>query len=91
MSIETPHTDAHTALAALASRFVETDDLPWETTPFPGVEVKILMRNSETGAHTSLTRMAPGARQARGCRCTSMLALNNRSYWKGHWWTRRVP
>ena len=46
MSIETPNTDAHTALAALASRFVETDDLPWETTPFPGVEVKILMRNS---------------------------------------------
>lgn len=62
MSIETPHTEAHTALAALASRFVKTDDLPWETTPFPGVEVKILMRNSETGAHTSLTRMAPGAR-----------------------------
>jgi len=61
MTIETPHTDAHDGLAALASRYVTVDDLPWQPTPWPGVEIKLLMQDTETGMTTSLTRLAPGA------------------------------
>ena len=60
MPLETPHAQ-HDGLGAMASRYVDVDALPWQPTPFPGVEIKILMRNEETGMHTSLTRLAPGA------------------------------
>lgn len=60
MPPETPHAN-HSGLGPLASRYVDVDSLPWEKTPFPGVEMKVLMRDSETGMVTTLTRMAPGA------------------------------
>ena len=60
MALETPHAK-HEGLAAMASRYVDVDALPWEKTRFPGVEIKILMQDRETGMMTSLTRLAPGA------------------------------
>ena len=62
MGTETPYAEGHKALASLASRYVDVDELPWQATPFPGVEIKILMQNQETGLLTALTRFAPGGR-----------------------------
>ncbi len=60
MTLQTPHAK-HEGLAAMASRYVDVDALPWEATRFPGVEIKILMQDPDTGMTTSLTRLAPGA------------------------------
>lgn len=49
-------------MASLASRYVDVDELPWQQTSFPGVEIKILMQNQDTGLLTALTRFAPGAK-----------------------------
>lgn len=62
MAVEhTPGYAAHDAVDDPRSRFVDVDDLPWQPTRFDGVEIKILVENPDTGEHTSLTRMAPGA------------------------------
>ena len=62
MAFETPGMEAvHAKLAALSSRYIDVESLPWEPTRFPGVENKTLMRNPETGMQTVLTRMAPGS------------------------------
>lgn len=61
MALETPGTTAHEGLAPLASRYVDVDALPWEKTRFPGVDLKILMQDPDSGIMTSLTRLAPGA------------------------------
>jgi anti-sigma factor ChrR (cupin superfamily) len=60
MALETPHA-RHAGLGAMASRYVDVDALPWEKTRFPGVEIKVLMQDKQTGMMTSLTRLAPGA------------------------------
>jgi anti-sigma factor ChrR (cupin superfamily) len=51
----------HAALAALSSRYIDVETLPWKPTPYKGVDIKILMEDPETGLMTSLTRFAPGA------------------------------
>ena len=62
MAYETPGMEAaHAKLAALSSRYIDVEALPWEPTRFPGIENKTLMRNPETGLQTVLTRMAPGS------------------------------
>ena len=62
MAFETPGMEAaHAKLAALSSRYIDIESLPWEPTRFPGIENKTLMRNPETGLQTVLTRMAPGS------------------------------
>ena len=48
--------------APLASRFVEAGKLPWEKTRFPGVEMKTLLLDRDTGLLTALMKMAPGAK-----------------------------
>ena len=60
-TVITPDVQAHAALAPLASRLVDVESMPWQTTRFPGVEVKTLLIDRATGLVTSLTRMAPGA------------------------------
>jgi hypothetical protein len=58
----TPGLEArHAKLAALSSRRIDVDKLPWTPTPLPGVAIKVLMEDPETGLLTTLTRMAPGA------------------------------
>jgi len=62
MSGATPNAKTHAALPPLASRFVEVAALPWEKTRFPGVEMKTLLVDRETGVVTALMKFAPGAR-----------------------------
>ncbi|MEO8137596.1 MAG: cupin domain-containing protein [Betaproteobacteria bacterium] len=62
MTQHTPGLDAvHANLDALSSRYIDVASLPWQPTRFPGVEIKILMEDPESGLQTVLTRMAPGA------------------------------
>lgn len=60
MALHTPFLVNEAGLAALASRYVEVDSLPWKPTPTPGVDMKILMQDKETGLLTALFRWAPG-------------------------------
>ena len=62
MSAVTPKASNHTALPPQASRFVNVESLPWEKTRFPGVEMKTLLLDRESGVVTSLMKFAPGAR-----------------------------
>ena len=61
MPATTPHAKNHDGLGPRASRYVTVDDLPWTPTRFPGVDIKVLMEDKETGLLTALTRFAPGA------------------------------
>jgi len=62
MSGATPKAKGHGALPPLASRFVEVAALPWEQTRFPGVDMKTLLVDRDTGVVTALMRFAPGAK-----------------------------
>lgn len=42
-------------------RFVRSTELRWREGNAPGVEIKVLSRDSQRGYHTLLVRMAPGA------------------------------
>ncbi|MEM7748723.1 MAG: cupin domain-containing protein [Pseudomonadota bacterium] len=61
MAVETPNYKLHDALGPMSSRYVTVDDIPWQETQFPGVEMKVLMADKSTGLMTTLTRLAPGA------------------------------
>jgi len=56
----TPNAD-HAGLRPMASRFVDVDGLPWETTPYPGIESRTLLFERESGLLTAMIRMAPGS------------------------------
>jgi anti-sigma factor ChrR (cupin superfamily) len=62
MSATTPLLPNAEKLSALASRYVEVAALPWQPMRFPGVEMKVLLEDKETGLLTALVRMQPGAR-----------------------------
>jgi anti-sigma factor ChrR (cupin superfamily) len=51
----------HAKLAPLASRYLDVASLPWRATQWPGIEIKMLMEDPQTGLQTVLTRFAPGA------------------------------
>jgi len=57
----TPDWKSESELNPRSSRYVKIDDLPWRKTAVPGVEIKVLLEDKDTGLLTSLTRMAPGA------------------------------
>ena len=61
MATMTPHATNHGGLGPLASRYVRVDELPWTPTRFPGIDIKVLMEDKETGLLTALTRLQPGA------------------------------
>ena len=61
MTAHTPNVAAHAALDPLASRYVDVESMPWEPTPYPGVEWKVLLRDEETGLLTALFKWAPGS------------------------------
>jgi anti-sigma factor ChrR (cupin superfamily) len=61
MTATTPHATNHAGLGELASRYVQVDQLPWQPTRFPGIDIKVLMEDQATGLLTALTRFAPGA------------------------------
>lgn len=62
MSGVTPKALAHAKLPPLASRFVDVGALPWDKTPYAGVESKTLVVDRESGMATLLMKFAPGAR-----------------------------
>ena len=47
-------------LGALASRFIETETLPWVETS-PGSKMKVIYHDPESGLLTILSKLAPGA------------------------------
>jgi anti-sigma factor ChrR (cupin superfamily) len=53
--------EQHAKLAPLSSRYIDVPSLPWQSTRWPGIEIKVLMVDPDTGLQTVLTRMAPGA------------------------------
>jgi anti-sigma factor ChrR (cupin superfamily) len=48
------------SLGALASRFIETEELPWIEMS-PGNRMKVIYHDPETGMLTILSRLEPGA------------------------------
>jgi len=61
MAISTPHATSHQDLSALASRYVDVAALPWQKTPYDGIDIKVLMEDPEQGLSTALFRWAPGS------------------------------
>ncbi|HRO59105.1 MAG TPA: cupin domain-containing protein [Burkholderiaceae bacterium] len=57
----TPNLQGEAALGPLDSRYVDVESLPWKPTPTPGVEMKILLEEPETGLLTALFRWEPGS------------------------------
>lgn len=60
MAASTPHLKNEELLSRLSSRYVEVEGLPWKPTPTPGVDMKILLQDKETGLLTALFRWQPG-------------------------------
>ncbi|MCH9671388.1 MAG: cupin domain-containing protein [Gammaproteobacteria bacterium] len=61
MALETPALQKLN-LPQLASRYVNTDDIPWEPmAQSPGIEMKVLVSDPDSGLFTGLFKMAPGA------------------------------
>lgn len=61
MALETPVL-RKLNLAELASRYVKTDEVPWEPmAQSPGIDMKVLVSDPDSGLFTGLFRMAPGA------------------------------
>ena len=50
------------APAKPCSHYLDVPAIPWSSTEFPGVEMKILWRDPGGEAFTALFRLAPGAR-----------------------------
>ena len=61
MTAATPHLAGSAKLGALASRYVNVEALPWKPTRWPGIDMKVLLEEPETGLLTALFRWAPGA------------------------------
>jgi anti-sigma factor ChrR (cupin superfamily) len=57
----TPNAKNHVGLGPLASRFVQVNDMPWEPIRYPGIFVKTLMLDKQSGLLTALMKMEPGA------------------------------
>jgi anti-sigma factor ChrR (cupin superfamily) len=62
MAAITPTLDRVNELPPLASRYVDTDELPWKPTPTPGIDMKVLLQDRETGLLTALFRWQPGTK-----------------------------
>ena len=61
MTANTPFLKDGERLGPLASRYVEVAGLPWKPTPCPGIDMKILLGDTESGLLTALFRWQPGA------------------------------
>jgi anti-sigma factor ChrR (cupin superfamily) len=64
MTAHTPFLAGEKDLAALASRYVPVESLPWKPTPTPGIDMKILLQDKESGLLTALFRWEPGTELA---------------------------
>lgn len=61
MVASTPFADKINELPPLASRYVSVDDLPWRSTGYPGIDMKVLLEEPESGLLTALFRWEPGS------------------------------
>lgn len=61
MTATTPFLANGDMLGPLASRYVNVEDLPWKPTPCPGIEMKVLLEDKDTGLLTALFRWQPGS------------------------------
>ncbi|CAM4129085.1 cupin domain-containing protein [Kerstersia similis] len=61
MALNTPHLPNAERYGPLDSRNMAVDELPWKATPTPGIDMKILMQDEETGLLTALFRWQPGS------------------------------
>src|SRR5438309_11535586 len=61
MTATTPFMTGEDSLGPLASRYVDVDGLPWKPTPCPGLDMKVLLEDQDTGLLTALFRWQPGA------------------------------
>jgi len=64
MTATTPFLSNEDMLGPLASRYVTVDDLPWKPTPCPGIDMKVLLEDKDTGLLTALFRWQPGSELA---------------------------
>ena|ERR1700693_1578517 len=64
MTATTPFLDGETGLGPLASRYVDVENLPWKPTPCPGIDMKVLLEDKDTGLLTALFRWRAGAELA---------------------------
>src|SRR5260370_6186805 len=64
MTANTPHLKHADKLGPLDSCYVDVASLPWKPTPCPGIDMKILMEEPETGLLTALFRWQPGSELA---------------------------
>jgi len=60
MAPRTPYLATDESLPPLASRYVRVSELPWTPTRAPGIEMKILLEDKESGLLTALFRWQPG-------------------------------
>jgi len=61
MTATTPFLRGEDMLGPLASRYVDVGDLPWKPTPCPGIDMKVLLEDKDTGLLTALFRWQPGS------------------------------
>lgn len=61
MTAVTPHARQQKPLSDLSSRYIDVGALPWQATKYPGVEIKVLLEDKESGLLTALFRWQPGA------------------------------
>lgn len=62
MPATTPFLKGEENRAPLASRYLDVAELPWQETRFPGVTMKVLLEDKDSGLVTGLFRFAPGAK-----------------------------
>jgi anti-sigma factor ChrR (cupin superfamily) len=64
MTATTPFLTNEDMLGPLASRYVDVESLPWKPTPCPGIDMKILLEDKQSGLLTALFRWQAGAELA---------------------------
>jgi anti-sigma factor ChrR (cupin superfamily) len=64
MTATTPFMEGEDRLGPLSSRYVDVDLLPWKPTPCPGIDMKVLLEDKDSGLLTALFRWQPGSELA---------------------------
>ncbi len=64
MAAHTPFLPHEAKLGPLDSRIVEIGQLPWKPTGTPGIDMKVLLEDKDTGLLTAIFRWAPGSKLA---------------------------
>ena len=60
MALETPGEARAHLLGPLDSHYLDVEGLPWKPTQVPGIDIKVLVQDKETGLLTALFRWQPG-------------------------------